>query len=389
MREWLQKEKRFIVQTYRRQPIAIVDGKGAVVRDDKGRSYLDMFSGICVNNLGHCHPKVVEAVSAQTRRLMHVSNLYYTLPQIELAELLASAAGNYKSFFCNSGAEANEAAIKLARKRTGKAEIIAAENSFHGRTLATLAATGQDRYKKGFEPLPQGFVHVPYGEHRAIEKAFTGNTAAVMLEPIQGEGGVVVPPESYLKEVERLCRREGALLIIDEVQTGFGRTGSLFAWQQAGIEPDIFTLAKAMASGLPIGAMLAREEVASGFGYGDHASTFGGNPVACAAAVATLKVILEERLAERAAELGSFLLSELRRLKEKHSFVREVRGRGLLLGIELEMPCGEMVDRLREKGVLVNCTHDNVLRLAPPLVITREELERGLRALEEAFEEAS
>lgn len=383
--DFSEKEKKYIAQCYRRQPIALVKGEGALVWDSEGREYIDCCSGLGVLNLGHCHPRVVEAIKRQAAEIMHSSNLYYIIPQIELAGLLYRVTGGYQSFFCNSGAEANEAAIKLVRKYTGKSEIICARNSFHGRTLAALSATGQDKYKHGFEPLPMGFRHVAFGSVEELEEAIRGETAAVLLEPIQGEGGVVVPPEDYLRKVREACDENDVLLVLDEVQTGFGRTGELFAWQLYGVEPDIFTVAKALGGGFPIGAMLAREEIMRAFKTGDHASTFGGNPLACAAAKAALEALMEEGLPQRARELGEYVLRELEALKKKHPIIREVRGKGLMIGIELATECAGMVEKAREKGVLLNCTADRVLRLLPPLVIEREQLQRVMEVLDEVL----
>ena len=385
--DYAKEEKRLIAGTYARQPLLILKGRGAIVEDDRGRKYIDCFSGIAVNNVGHCHPKVVEAIQRQAETLIHTSNLYYTEPQLRLAGLLHKVSGGYQSFFCNSGAEANEAAIKLVRKFTGKSEIIAAENSFHGRTLATLSATGQDKYKKAFKPLPVGFKHVPFGDAGAIKKRVSEKTAAVLLEPIQGEGGVMVPPEGYLKEVAEICGEEGILLVLDEVQTGFGRTGEMFAWQGVGVKPDIFTLAKALGGGIPIGAMLAKKEVMAAFKPGDHASTFGGNPVTTAAAAAAIEVILKEGLVKRSRDMGRYLIQGLRRLKKTYPFISEVRGRGLMIGLELNRPCQVLVDRAREKGLLLNCTHGNVLRFTPPLVIEKEQIDTILEILSTLFSE--
>ncbi len=385
MKEIAAKEARYMAQTYARQPVAIVSGKGAVVKDVRGKQYVDCFAGIAVLNVGHSHPEVLKAIAAQSRKLMHVSNLYYTLPQIELAELLYKISGGYKSFFCNSGAEANEAAIKLVRKCTGKSEIIAAHNSFHGRTFAALSATGQEKYKQGFGELVKGFKHVEFGSIDALRKEISENTAAVMLEPIQGEGGVVVPPEDYLKQVRELCDEKGALLVLDEVQTAFGRCGAMFAWQLFGAEPDIFTLAKALGGGFPIGAMRAKEEVMQAFQRGDHASTFGGSPLACAAAKAAVEVVIKEKLAQKAQKLGEYFKSRLNELKKKHAIVKDVRGRGLMLGMELEVECKQVVAQALERGVLLNCTHERVLRFVPPLVITKKQIDVVLRVLDEVL----
>ncbi len=385
MEKFLKEESIYIAHTYSRQPIVLVEGKGSKVKDINGKEYLDFFSGIAVSNIGHCHPEVVKAIQKQAEILMHTSNLYYTKPQIELAKLLYQVSGGYQSFFCNSGAEAVEAAIKLARKHTNNPEIIAAKNSFHGRTLAALSATGQDKYKQGFDPLPSGFKHVPYGDFKALKKKISKQTAAVMLEPIQGEGGVVIPPARYLEDVARECRDKGVLLIFDEVQTGFGRTGSMFAWQGINVEPDIFTLAKAMGGGVPIGAMLAKEKIMKSFQPGDHASTFGGNPVTCAASKAAIQTIIEENLSERAQLLGTKLLRGLQKLQKKHRIIKEVRGRGLLIGVEMSINCKEVVARARDMHLLVNCTHENVIRLAPPLIIEEEHIDQALLKLDRAL----
>lgn len=384
LKEMMEKERAYVAQTYRRQPLALVEGRGARVWDSAGKEYIDCFAGIAVLNVGHSHPRVVEAITRQAARLIHTSNVYYIQPQIELAELLHKVSGGYQSFFCNSGSEANEAAIKLVRRHTSKRGIIAAENAFHGRSIAALSATGQEKYKRPFEPLLPGFKHVPFGRLDALEKAMDGDTAAVLLEPIQGEGGVICPPEGYLKGVRELCDERDVLLVLDEVQTAFGRVGELFAWQLFGAEPDIFTVAKALGGGFPIGAMLARPEVMEAFQKGDHASTFGGNHLACAAAKAALEVVLEERLAERAREMGSYLRRGLEEVRGRYpTLVKEVRGYGLMLGMELTRPCAGIVDGARERGVLLNCTHETVLRFLPPLVIERAELDQVLRVLDE------
>ena len=380
--EILEMDKKFLAQTYARQQVALVEGKGAVVWDSEGKEYIDCFSGLAVLNVGHSHPKVVAAIKEQAGKIMHTSNVYLIIPQVRLGELLYEVSGGYKSFFCNSGAEANEAAIKLVRKYTKKSGIIAAKNSFHGRTLTTLSATGQEKYKKDFGPMLPEFSHVEFGDISALESAIKSDTGAVLLEPIQGEGGVVVPPQGYLKAVRELCDEKGLLLILDEVQTGFGRTGAMFAWQLYGVEPDIFTLAKAIGGGFPMGAMLAKADIMDAFVPGDHAATFGGNHLACAAGAAAVEVIVEEKLADRAGELGAYLKQRLEELKARHGVIKEVRGEGLMVGVELEVECGEIVEKMREKGVLINCAHDNVIRFLPPLVIGKEELDRAVKVLD-------
>jgi len=383
--------------TYSRFPIALVRGKGCRVWDHEGQKYLDFFGGLAVDNLGHSHPRLVQAISAQARRLIHVSNLYYTIPQIELARELVRRSFADRVFFCNSGSEANEAAIKLARKysqekrRPRGYEIITMENSFHGRTLASLTATGQRKYQKGFEPLVPGFRHVPYDDLAAVQKAIGEKTCAVMVEPIQGEGGVRVPSPGYLRGLRRICSRKGLLLILDEVQTGMGRTGKLFAYEHEGIEPDILTLAKALAGGVPMGAMLAKEEVARSFTPGSHASTFGGNPLACSAALATLRTLRDEGLVENAAKMGGYFLGRLQRLKGKYPFIKEVRGKGLMLALELTPNLAiegkDIVRRCLERGLMINCTAETVIRFLPPLIVTREEIDEALAILEGVLRE--
>jgi acetylornithine/N-succinyldiaminopimelate aminotransferase len=374
-------DKKVLAQTYGRQSFALVKGRGSIVWDSEGNEYIDCVAGLAVLNVGHSHPKVVNAVKEQAEKIMHTSNLYTIIPQVQLAELLFDVSGGYKSFFCNSGAEANEAAIKLVRKHTKKSGIIACRNSFHGRTITTLSATGQEKYKKDFEPMCREFSHVPFGDIGALENAIDDGTAAVMLEPIQGEGGVVMPPEGYLKAVRELCDEKGLLLILDEVQTGFGRTGAMFAWQKYGVEPDIFTVAKAIGGGFPMGAMLAKPEIMDAFVPGDHAATFGGNHLACAAGKAAVEVIVEEKLADRAGELGAYLKERLGGLKENHDIIKEIRGVGLMVGVELEVGCSDIVEKMKEKGILINCANDNVIRFLPPLVIEKEELDKAVEAL--------
>jgi len=385
---------RYLMRTYTRAPVAPVRGAGARLWDAGGKEYLDFTAGIAVCSLGHCHPRVVEAIRQQAARLMHCSNLYYIEQQARLAALLAEHSGLERVFFCNSGAEAVEGAIKLARKwgkiHKGKEsyEIITAFNSFHGRTLACITATGQLKYQKGFEPLPRGFRYVPFNDLAALEEAVNDHTCAVMLEPVQGEGGINVAGRDYLRGVRELCDRAGLLLIFDEVQCGMGRTGRLFAHQRYDVKPDVMTLAKALGGGFPIGALLAREEVARAFEPGDHASTFGGNPLACAAGLAALQAILEEGLAANAARMGEYLRKRLWGLASRYPFVKEVRGLGLMVGIELTEPGAPFVERCREKGLLINCVNGYVLRLVPPLTITEREVDEAAGVLDEVFKEA-
>ena len=375
------------MHTYARVPISIVRGRGSRVYDLEGREYLDFVAGIAVTVLGHSHPDVVAAIQKQSQWLLHASNLYYTEPQVKLAEALVASSFAKKVFFCNSGAEANEAAIKLARRYAhqkygpGRHEIVAMLQSFHGRTLATLTATGQEKVKQGFEPLVPGFVHVPFNDFSAIERAITPATAAVMLEIVQAEGGVHVADRAYLKSVRELCRDRDILLIVDEVQTGIGRTGTLFAYQQFDVSPDIMTLAKGLGGGVPIGACLATEDVAAAFTPGTHASTFGGNPLACAAALTVLRVLKEGRVLADSQVTGQHLAKGLLDLKDRLPNVKDVRGLGLLRGMELTIDGKAVVDDCLSRGLLINCTMDRVLRFVPPLIITRREIDRLLDVL--------
>jgi acetylornithine/N-succinyldiaminopimelate aminotransferase len=382
---------RYLFNTYGRTPIMLVEGEGCRVRDSKGREYLDFIGGIAACPLGHGHARLAQAIAEQASRLIHVSNLFHIRPQLRMARLLVESSFADKAFFCNSGAEANEGAIKLVRKyfhdkgEHDRFHIITMEGSFHGRTLATLAATGQTKYRKGFEPAVEGFSHVPFGDLDALERAMTPQTAAVMVEPIQGEGGVVVPPKGYLSGLRALCDTKGTLLVLDEIQTGTGRTGTLFAYEGYGITPDVMTLAKGLAGGVPIGALLATDEVAGAFVPGTHASTFGGNPLACAAGVTVLEEILSDGFLMRVKEIGKYLKSQLKQLAERHPIIREVRGKGLMQAIELTSPGAEIVLIMLERGILVNCTADTVLRFLPPLIVTREEIDQMISALDFAL----
>jgi len=369
----------FVMNTYKRIPVAFVKGEGSWLWDADGNKYLDFLSGLAVNCLGYNHPVMVKAISEQAAKVMHTSNLYWVGPQVELAKVLVKQSGLGKAFFCNSGAEANESAIKLARKYAkakmgeDKYGIITFTSSFHGRTLATLAATGQTKYQKGFEPLPEGFGYAKYGDLEDLEGKITNNTCAVMLEPIQGEGGINVPTAEFLKGVRDLCDKKGLLLIFDEVQCGIGRTGKFFAHQNFGVKPDILTLAKSLAGGFPIGAMVASDEVAEGFGPGDHASTFGGNHLACSTALAVVNHILQNNIMEHNAKMGAYLMGKFEELKEKYSFIKEVRGMGLMIGIQLEADGNWVLDQCQKEGLIINCVGGNVLRLLPPYIITKEE----------------
>lgn len=381
-------DEKYIFSTYKRQPLLLVKGKGSWVWDSDGNKYLDFFSGLAVNNLGNSHAKIVKAIKAQAGTIMHTSNIFMTEPMLEVASILGEHFGG-KVFFCNSGAEANEAAIKLARKwgseNSGKHEIITMEESFHGRTLTTITATGQTKYQKGFEPLTPGFKYAKFNDLGSVQKLITKKTCAIMVEPIQGEGGVNIGEISFIKGLREICNNNDILLIFDEVQTGIGRTGKLFAYEHFGVKPDVMTLAKALGGGLPIGTMLAVPEIAAYFQPGNHASTFGGNPVCCAAAKAVLQTIEEDKLLDNAAKLGKILLEKVTGFEGKYKFVKDVRGKGLMIGIELEMTGANIVTQARDKGLLVNCTADKVIRLLPPITVKLSEIKAGVRILDEIF----
>jgi acetylornithine/N-succinyldiaminopimelate aminotransferase len=386
--DFIAMNKKYVFNTYSRMPVMLVEGHGTRVLDSTGKEYLDFIAGLAACPLGHGHPRLARTLAEQAAKLVHVSNLFHIEPQIELAKLLTENSFADKAFFCNSGAEANEGAIKLARKyfhacgEHDRYHIITMENSFHGRTLATLAATGQTKYRNGFEPHMPGFSHVPFGDVVALDRAMTGSTAAVLLEPIQGEGGVRVPPPDYLKHVRDLCDKRGCLLILDEVQTGVGRTGKLFAYEHYGIEPDVMTLAKGVAGGVPMGALLAKDSVAAAFEPGSHASTFGGNPLASAAGLAVLEEILSEGFLEGAQARGKYLRSRLEGVAARRKVVREVRGVGLMQAVDLNVAGGDFAVALRDKGILVNCTAETVLRFLPPLTVTDTEIDTAIKALD-------
>lgn len=383
----------YIMNTYKRFPVILRKGRGMKVWGADGKEYLDFVGGIAVNILGHCHPRVVIAIQKQAQRLLHVSNFYHIAPQIRLARLLVQHTFADKVFFCNSGAEANEAAIKLARKYAKENinpdcfEIITAENSFHGRTLATLTATGQKKFQKGFEPLVPGFKHVPFNDVDAVKKTIKKETCAIMLEPIQAEGGVIVANKDYLKEVRKLCDEHNLLLILDEVQTGMGRTGKFFAYEHFGITPDIMTVAKGLGGGVPIGAMLATDKVALAFQPGNHATTFGGNPLVCAAAIATIETLLEDGfILDQCNRMSEYFIERLVNLREKFpTLIMNIRGLGLLLGMELTRECSPIVNECLELGVLVNCTAEKVLRFIPPLIVQKKDIDQLMHVLEKVF----
>ena len=380
-----------VMNTYGRQPLVLVKGEGCRVWDDQGREYLDLVAGLAVCNLGHAHPEVARAAAAQLTQLVHVSNLYYSTPMVELAELLVRLSFADRVFFANSGAEVNEGAIKLVRRYSrerfgpGRHRIICTENSFHGRTLGALSATGQSKFWQGFDPLLEGFLFVPFNDLKALAAAVDESVCAVLLEPIQGEGGVCLPDADYLKGVRRLCAENHLLLVLDEIQTGLGRTGRLFAHEHFGIRPDVMTLAKALAGGLPMGALLATAEVAGAFVPGTHASTFGGGPVIAAAATTAVALLSDEKLLAEVRAKGDYLQKALLKLMAGFPVIRQVRGLGLMWGLELAREGGPLVAACRERGVLVNCTQGNVVRLLPPLIVSTEELNRGLQVLEEAL----
>lgn len=377
----------YLMQTYSRQPISIARGRGAKVYDLEGREYIDFVGGIAVNVLGHGHPDLVQAIQRQAAQLIHTSNLYYTEPQVRLARLLVDHSFADRVFFCNSGAEANEAAIKLARRygheRHGanRFEVITMKNSFHGRTLGMLTATGQDKVQKGFEPLMPGFAYAPFNDFSAIEAMVNDQTAAIMLEPIQAEGGVYVADRDYLRRLREFCTQKDILLIFDEIQTGIGRTGTFFAYEQLGVKPDIMTLAKGLAGGVPIGACLATESVASAFTPGAHASTFGGNPLACAAALAVCRVLLEGRVLDHAKRMGEYLAKGLTDCKDRYRIVTDIRGLGLLQGMEVDTDAKTLVADALARGILINAATERVLRFVPPLIISQQEIDKLLELL--------
>ncbi len=380
---------RHMVDVYGCLPIAFARGHGAYLYDADGNRYLDFFCGLAVTSLGHGNPRVVRAIKEQAEKLTHVSNVFHTEPTARLVERLGSRFGDGKVFLGNSGAEANEAAIKLARRwGNGRFEILTTLGSFHGRTLATLTATGQERYHQGFQPLMPGFRLVPFDDIAALDRARRDETVAVMVEPIQGEGGVVVPRADYLKRMRDWCDRNKLLLILDEVQTGVGRTGRFFAYEHAGIKPDIVTLAKALGGGIPIGAMIARPEFASSFTPGSHGSTFGGNPVACAAALAVIDALEQDGVLDNASSVGGYILERLGKFARSCDRIVEVRGLGMIIGVVLKHDARPIVEECVKQRLLVNGTAGNVLRLLPPLNLTREEADTGLAIIEQAFKSA-
>jgi acetylornithine/N-succinyldiaminopimelate aminotransferase len=381
---------KYVIGNYSRLRRVIVKGKGCYCFDADGNKILDMFPGWAVSGIGHCHPKVVAAIRKQAGELLHIDNTLYSEPQGILAKLLSERAFGGKSFFCNSGAEANEAAMKLARLYTSgeKYKFITAEGSFHGRTFATLTATAQAKHHEGLLPLLPGFIYVPFNDIKALESAFDDEVAAVMVEPIQGEGGINVATKEYLQAIRRLCDEKGAIVIFDEVQTGIGRTGKWFAYQHFDVEPDIITMAKALGGGVAIGAMMAKEEIAAKLVPGKHASTFGGNCLACAAGIAVIEAIEEDNLLENAASVGRYAKEKLNELKQKHFIIDHVRGIGLMIGVQLKASGKEIVEKCLEKGLRINCTNESVLRFMPPMIVTKKEIDEAVDILDSVLTES-
>ncbi|MBI4298013.1 MAG: aspartate aminotransferase family protein [Chloroflexi bacterium] len=390
MTDWQALEKKYYMQVAKRLPVTLVKGQGVRVWDDKGKSYIDCVAGWAADNLGHCHPAFVAALIEQAQTLTHVSNQFYSVPQVKLAQILMDNSCFDRVFFCNSGAEATEGSVKLARRygklhRNGAYEVITANNSFHGRTLAMTAATGQKRFHDPYEPIPVGFVNVDFNNVEAVMAATTEKTCAVMLEPIQGEGGVNVPSDGYLKQVRQWCDRKNLLLILDEVQTGFGRLGTLFGYQLYGVEPDIIALAKGLGGGVAIAAFLAKEK-ASVFAPGEHGSTFGGNPLACATAYANVKFIIENKIPEHARKIGEYFVGRLQGLRSRFSFITDVRGRGLLLAVEFDRDITDkVVAECIEEGLLLNPLKPNTIRFMSPLIITKKEVDEVVGILEKVL----
>ncbi len=388
---WIERGLAHVAATYGRYPLVAARGEGCWLTDIDGKRYLDFLAGVAVNNLGHCHPDIVAALKDQAETLLHCSNFYHIPQQIELAELICENSFGDRVFFCNSGAEANEAALKLVRKysldKYGKDrfEIITTENSFHGRTLATISATNQTKVRDGFGTLLPGFRYVPFGDIEAVRNAITPQTCAILLEPIQGEGGINIPPAGYLQAVREVCNANDLLLIFDEVQVGLGRTGTLFAYQHDNVEPDVMALAKALAAGPPIGAMVVREKYAAALGPGTHGSTFGGNPLLAAAGVAAMKVYLRGDVIKNSVAMGTYLRDQLGRLRRRYPFIEQVRGRGLMTGVELSIEGGEIVKEALKRGLLINCTAGKVLRFVPPLIVTTTEIDQMIEILDAIF----
>jgi len=389
----MEKADRFMFKTYKRFPITLVKGDGCIVWDEEGKEYLDFIGGIAVCALGHSSPIVSEAIYEQSKKLVHVSNLFYTQPQTDLAGILTENSFADRVFFCNSGAEANEAAIKLARRYSrgqfgpGRNVIVTMDNSFHGRTMATLSATGQERIREGYDPILEGFTYVPFNSLGDLESVLDESVCAVMVEPIQGEGGVVVPDDDYLKGLRDICSTRDILLIFDEIQAGMGRTGRLFAYEHFGLTPDIITLAKALGNGLPIGAMMATEKLKDAFGPGSHATTFGGSPLITASALAVVKSLIHDGWIENARVIGEYFKDGLIRLQKRHRIIKEVRGLGLIIGLLLDRAGQDIVDACAKRGFLINCIQDKILRFVPPLIIGKDEVDSLIECLDDVFNE--
>ena len=379
----------YVLLTYTRTDLCLVKGEGARVEDSEGKKYLDFFPGWAVSGVGHRHPMVVKRMREQLDKILHVSNNFYNEVQPQLAKKIIEYSFPGKVFFGNSGAEANEGAIKLARKygNPDRYEIITMEKSFHGRTLATLTATGQEKVKKGFYPLPEGFKHVPFNDIKALEAAITSKTVAVLMEPVQGEGGINVPDVSYMRELSDLCREKDLLLIMDEVQTCMGRTGEMFAYRHFGIEPDAITLAKSLGGGLPIGALVVKDKHAGVLTPGTHASTFGGSPIVCAAALGVFDAIEKENLLENTVKMGKYLVAELKKFQEKFGVIEGIKGLGLMIGVKLNMEdASSVATKCMENGLLINCTQNNILRIMPPINVTKKEIDEAMKKLSQVLE---
>ncbi|SDY26670.1 aspartate aminotransferase family protein [Tindallia californiensis] len=393
--EFIRASEGIIMNTYKRVPVVFVEGKDCMLIDSEGNKYLDMVGGLAASGMGHSPDFLVEAIMNQAKKLMHVTNYYWNEPQYELAKLLVDNSFGDKVFFCNSGAEANEAALKLARKYgykmfdTPRYEIVTVSESFHGRTLGTLSATAKESYREGYKPLPEGFKQVPFNDVESLENAVSEKTCAIMFEPLQGEGGLTQVSEAFVNKVNDLAKKQGLLIIVDEIQCGLGRTGAMFAYEQYGIIPDIMSLAKTMAGGFPIGAIVATEKVADAWNPGDHGTTFGGNPLACAAGAATMKEIINQNIPEKVKEDGAYLIQKLQMLKEKYDFVKQVKGKGLMVGLELNFPGDEIVRKAFDKKLIINCTSGKVLRFLPPMVIKKEEIDLFVNTLDQVFQEVN
>jgi acetylornithine/N-succinyldiaminopimelate aminotransferase len=382
---------KYVIGNYKRLPRVIVKGEGCYCYDAEGNEILDMFPGWAVSSIGHCHPKVVEAIREQAGRLLHIDNTFYSEPQGKLAKLLSERSFGGKCFFCNSGAEANEGALKLARLHTApeKYKFITAEGSFHGRTFATLTATAQPKHHEGLLPLLPGFVYVPFNDMGALESAFSDEVAAVMVEPIQGEGGINLATQEYLQRIRQLCDEKGALLIFDEVTTGIGRTGKWFAYQHFDVEPDVLTMAKALGGGVAIGAMMAKAQIAESLVPGKHATTFGGNALVCTAAVAVIEAIEEQNLMENAIQLGQYTKEKLEQLKQKHFIIDSVRGVGLMIGVQLTSSGSDIVDKCLDRGLRINCTQGTVIRFMVPMIATREQVDKAVEIFDSVLSESA